>query len=212
MTVSLCSKTCAKGPLHWLWFYLPTFTLILLSLFLYLVWLCLYILPKIRREGMNSSNQLLGVVIAFHVLFFMYCFCLFRTWSTPAGKIPEVQDRVAAFVFSAFQIPASSLGEIDLLSLELPPPTVSAAFRADQIFKRKEFAFGDEGPYKMTPAMKAVLNRVKDITLTADKMVRNSFYSASIARYLLFRNYLIYLYSCHSIDSYSSSWPISLFA
>lgn len=90
MTVSLCSKTCAKGPLHWLWFYLPTFTLILLSLFLYLVWLCMYTLPKIRREGMNSSNHLLGVIIGFHVLFFMYCFCLFRTWSTPAGKIPEV--------------------------------------------------------------------------------------------------------------------------
>ena len=92
------------------------------------------------------------------------------------------------------------------------PPTVSAVFRVGQIFKRKEFAFGDEGPYKMTPAMKAVLNRVKDITLTADKMVRNSFYSASIARYLLFRNYLIYLYPCHAIDSDSNSWPISLFA
>ncbi len=56
-----------------------------------------------------------------------------------------------------------------------------------QIFKRKEFAFGDEGPYKMTPAMKAVLNRVKDITLTADKMVR-------IPSALYFSNVSLYLY------------------
>lgn len=41
-----------------------------------------------------------------------------------------------------------------------------------QRFKQKEFQFGDEGEFKATPAMKAVLNRVKDITLTTDKMVR----------------------------------------
>jgi hypothetical protein len=78
-----------------------------------------------------------------------------------------------------------------------------------QIFKRKEFAFGDEGPYKMTPAMKAVLNRVKDITLTADKMVRipSALYFSNISLSL---SLSLSLFLSLSL-SLSLSLPFSLF-
>lgn len=93
MTLTLCSKTCSKGPLHWLWFYLPSLTLVALSLFLYFVWLFLYILPLHRKEGMTASNHLLAIIVTFHVFFGLYVLCLFRTWSVDAGRIPEVRAR-----------------------------------------------------------------------------------------------------------------------
>jgi hypothetical protein len=97
MTTGLCSKTCSKGPLHWLWFYLPSLTLVALSVFLYCVWMFLFIMPIVRKQGMTSSNQMLPIIVIFHVFFGLYVLCLFRTWATDAGRITEVH-----FLFSFF--------------------------------------------------------------------------------------------------------------
>ena len=88
MTVALCKKTCAKGVGHWLWFYLPTLTLVAVSLFLYLVFLALYLLPAVSKYGMAAN---LGVIIAFHILFGMYWLCLGLTWAVNAGRLQPVR-------------------------------------------------------------------------------------------------------------------------
>jgi hypothetical protein len=90
MTSALCSKTCAKGPLHWLMFYLPTLTLLAVTFFLYYVYLVFFILTDIHKNGGRITGYMSAVIITFHILFGMYLFSLYRTWSTPAGRLPDV--------------------------------------------------------------------------------------------------------------------------
>eukprot|EP00455_Lapot_gusevi_P037436 TRINITY_DN4188_c0_g1_i1.p1 TRINITY_DN4188_c0_g1~~TRINITY_DN4188_c0_g1_i1.p1 ORF type:complete len:348 (-),score=104.61 TRINITY_DN4188_c0_g1_i1:90-1133(-) len=114
MTLALCGRTCRDGGfLYWLWFYLPTFTLMGVSTVLYYVWIAhVWLFYWDRAESDAERSQYTSLLAIFHIFWALYVISFIRCWATHPGAVPE-WFRKKPFVFADNKLPRETAALLD---------------------------------------------------------------------------------------------------